>query len=67
MEIFVNQEPQLVSDHCSVQQLIDTLLPQRQTGMAVAVNNLLVPRQNWHAHTLQPSDKVIVIKATQGG
>jgi len=67
MEISVNQEPHLVSDHCSVQELIDNLLPQRQTGLAVAVNNLLVPRQNWRIHTLQPSDKVIVINATQGG
>jgi len=36
-------------------------------GIAVAVNNSVKPRNNWPAYTLQPNDKITVIRATQGG
>ncbi|MDX5420135.1 MAG: sulfur carrier protein ThiS [Hymenobacteraceae bacterium] len=67
MEISVNQKTQTVADNCSVQQLLETLLPQHQNGFAVAVNNTIVPKLNWDNHFLQPNDSVTIIRATQGG
>lgn len=37
------------------------------TGVAVAVNDTVVPRQKWAATTLQEQDKVEIIHAVQGG
>lgn len=36
-------------------------------GIAVAVNNNVIPKLNWDNHILSDNDKVIIIKATQGG
>jgi len=36
-------------------------------GIAVAVNNQVVPRTQWGDHALVPEDQVLVISATQGG
>ncbi|MFD2514823.1 sulfur carrier protein ThiS [Pontibacter locisalis] len=67
MEIAVNQQVQTVADNCTIQQLLQTLLPQHQNGFAVAVNNAIVPKLNWDDHLLHPNDSVTIIRATQGG
>ena len=36
-------------------------------GIAVAVNNTLIPRSNWDNHYLAPDDEVVIIKAAYGG
>jgi len=36
-------------------------------GLAIAVNETIVPRDRWGDYQLQPSDKIILIRATQGG
>ena len=36
-------------------------------GLAVAVNDTVVPRAEWDAHPLQPNDRLTLIRATQGG
>jgi sulfur carrier protein len=38
-----------------------------KSGIAVAVNESVVPRNQWPATVLKPNDSIIVIKATQGG
>lgn len=36
-------------------------------GIAVAVNNCMIPRTEWDAHLLNEGDKIIIIKAVCGG
>ncbi|MCB0319386.1 MAG: sulfur carrier protein ThiS [Bdellovibrionales bacterium] len=36
-------------------------------GVAVAVNNAVVPRDKWDDLELMDGDKILVIQATQGG
>ncbi|MBB5787008.1 sulfur carrier protein ThiS [Jiangella mangrovi] len=36
-------------------------------GIAVAVNQIVVPRTDWPATILQPDDKIEIITAVQGG
>ncbi len=40
-------------------------LPER--GVAVAVNNRMVPRETWTECSLNEGDKVVIIKAACGG
>ncbi|PZF84483.1 sulfur carrier protein ThiS [Jiangella anatolica] len=36
-------------------------------GIAVAVNQIVVPRTDWAATPLRPDDKIEIITAVQGG
>ncbi len=36
-------------------------------GLAVAINEAVVPRSAWTATALQPGDRVEVLRAAQGG
>ena len=38
-----------------------------QTGIAVAVNNRMVPRSEWEHFAIHEEDEVIIIKAVCGG
>jgi sulfur carrier protein len=41
---------------------------QAQTrGLAVAINDTVVPRADWATHAVQPHDRILLIRATQGG
>ena len=37
------------------------------TGIAVAVNQRMVPRTKWDSYTLNEDDNIIIIKAVCGG
>jgi len=36
-------------------------------GIAIAVNEQVIPRNEWEGYVLQMQDRVFVIRATQGG
>ena len=67
MEISVNQKSLEIPEHCSVQQLLSSLFSENQKGLAVAINENVVPRSDWAAQLLNSGDMVTLIKATQGG
>ncbi len=67
MEVTVNQQKVTVSAACSVAQLLTLTFDRPATGIAVAVNQTIVPKAVWDAHLLHPQDQIILIKATQGG
>ncbi|CAM4048674.1 MULTISPECIES: sulfur carrier protein ThiS [Flavobacterium] len=51
----------------TVQELIDFELPEKQNGIAVAVNQTVVSKNQWATFSLSPSDDILIITATQGG
>ncbi|MGN6602713.1 MAG: sulfur carrier protein ThiS [Ginsengibacter sp.] len=67
MEITVNNHPQQIQEQTTVQIILNDLIGEKQKGIAVAVNETVVPKARWESYVLQQSDKVLVIKATQGG
>lgn len=67
MEITVNQQAYQLTDVCSVQQMLTVVLNQLPKGLAVAINQTIVPKTDWGNHLLNPGDQIILIKATQGG
>ena len=50
----------------TVATLVATLAPEPR-GVAVAVNEAVVPRGEWSDTRLQPGDRVEVLRAAQGG
>jgi len=67
MEITFNNHPQEIQEQTSIQIILNDLIGEKQKGIAVAVNETVVPKTKWNSYVLQPNDNVLVIKATQGG
>jgi sulfur carrier protein len=67
MEITVNHQAREIPEQHSVQQLLSTLFPDSLKGIAVAVNQSVLARSEWPVYILRPQDRVMLIKATQGG
>lgn len=54
------------TESLSVQDLLDREM-QHQQGIAVAINDTVVPKASWAIQYIQPSDRILIISATQGG
>ncbi len=66
MKIKVNNKEMELPAANTLQQVAEALaLPER--GVAVAVNNRIVPRAEWAAHPVCENDSLVVIKAACGG
>jgi sulfur carrier protein len=66
IELVVNGEAQSLGSGTTVDTLV-RLLGCGTRGVAVAVNDEVVPRSTWDAHTLTNGDRVEVLRAVQGG
>lgn len=68
MEIKVNNQiKKITSNSLTVQTLLDLEIPNRQNGIALAINNVVVPKSNWNSHYIKEKDEILIISATQGG
>jgi sulfur carrier protein len=68
MELKINQQiKKFNAESLSVQSLLDLEIPNKQNGIAVAINNTVVPRINWNQYLVQETDEILIISATQGG
>lgn len=66
MELYINSKPVAADDGTLLSDLLDRLGTPTD-GIAVAVNNRVVPRGDWSATTLHEGDKITVIRAVCGG
>jgi sulfur carrier protein len=67
MEIIINNEIKNTVGHTTLHTLMNEILGDRQKGVAVAVNDTVIAREQWSSVVLQPKDNILIIKATQGG
>ena len=67
MEVYVNNKLQEMQGTPNLSDVLDVLNIQSQKGIALAVNNNVIPRADWPNHQLNPKDQITLIKATQGG
>jgi sulfur carrier protein len=67
MTIRVNDKQRAVADASMLAHLLGELGLVERRGVAVAVNDLVVPRATWSSCALAEGDRVLVIQATQGG
>jgi len=66
MYIKVNNENQEILNNTTIQMLVDNLKIQTN-GIAIAINNSVVKKNDWDSKILQQEDAVLIIKSTQGG
>jgi sulfur carrier protein len=68
MELKINnQTKQFPLDSLTVQALLDIEIPEKQNGIALAINNTVIPKSDWNTHFLNATDDILIISATQGG
>lgn len=67
IEITVNGEYLKVNSSTSISTLLQDLGIAENKGVALAVNEEVVPKSQWNIRVLSPEDRIIIIKATAGG
>ncbi len=67
MEITINNQNYQLRETCSVEQLLSDMQVPNTRGIAIAVNQQIIPKSDWNTHTIQHGDQLTLIKATQGG
>lgn len=67
MEIQINDVLKTVPPESTLHDLVVSQHKEKTQGIAVAINEQVVPRTQWHETQIQPNDQILIIKATQGG
>jgi sulfur carrier protein len=70
MRLYVNDEEVNLNKENGADTLLSVLNDlgiENQKGIAIAINNEVISRINWNAHKINENDKILIIKATQGG
>ena len=66
MNILVNEVPHQFSQPLTLLNLLN-LLALNPAGSALAVNQVIIPRDNWPAHLLEDGDEILLFQAIAGG
>ncbi|GAB3638897.1 hypothetical protein GCM10027422_44880 [Hymenobacter arcticus] len=67
MVCYVNNSEHEAADNQGLADLLAALGHTQTRGLAVAINDVVVPRAEWASHAVQPHDRLTLIRATQGG
>lgn len=67
MEITVNNQEITVASNLKLGDYLESKELNNTRGIAVAVNEYVIARNDWPAHELIENDKILIIHATQGG
>jgi sulfur carrier protein len=67
VEVTINQQAYQVSDEGGLAEILSLLRIEQADGIAIAVNEAVIPRGEWGGFVLRERDRVFVIRATQGG
>jgi sulfur carrier protein len=65
--IYLNDQPHALEGPSTLLAVLGGLGFADRRGVAAAVNGEVVPRASWESRVLAEKDRVIVIRATQGG
>lgn len=67
MDVFVNNEIQSIEDNSNLTSLMKLINMDERKGIAIAINNSVIPKTIWGEYVLHSNDKITIIRATQGG
>ncbi|MFS7253140.1 sulfur carrier protein ThiS [Rahnella rivi] len=66
MNIFVNDESHLFNQPLTLLTLLSELT-LNPAGCALAVNQVIIPRDSWSSHLLEDGDEILLFQAIAGG
>ncbi len=67
IEVFINSKSYSIPESGTLADVLPLLQIQQADGIAIALNEAVIPRGEWRQHVLGGGDKIFVIRATQGG
>lgn len=67
VQVTINRESFMLPESGTLAEVLSVLQISRPDGIAIAVNDNVIPKGEWDGYRLQSEDKVFVIRATQGG
>ena len=67
MDIFINGKPHRVEDNCNLIEVLNKTQIINQFGIAIAVNNIVIPKTEWGKYAVQNKDNILIINAIFGG
>lgn len=67
MNIYINSKLQDVPEKTTIHEMLLSMNVTAHSGLAVAVNNNIIPFAVWKTLALNQDDNVVLIRATQGG
>ncbi|MBQ4520741.1 MAG: sulfur carrier protein ThiS [Bacteroidaceae bacterium] len=65
MTLTINNQSVETSAHTLSELGVELSLPE--SGVAIAVNNRMIPRAEWETHALSENMQIVIIKAACGG
>lgn len=67
MNVIVNNKSVELPDASGISALLAQLNITSPQGIAIAINEQVLPKSEWESCTLKNNDAVLLIRATQGG
>jgi sulfur carrier protein len=67
LTIFINNEAEKVELGQSLLNILSTFSLTNSFGIAVAINNKVIVKEEWANYFPKENDKILIIKASQGG
>jgi sulfur carrier protein len=67
MNVFINNKQHNLSQPKNLFEVLTDVHLISQKGIAVAINNSVIPKSEWEKYQLNENDKITIITATQGG
>lgn len=68
MNVTINGENQTIAPGASILDIVENLCGTPvPTGVAVALNSMVIPRKNWADTTLEEDDALEILWASSGG
>lgn len=67
MNVIINNKSYQLNSNSDLNSILKQLKIEDQRGLAVAINNLVIPRSEWEKIIINENDTITLIKATAGG
>ncbi|MGX7685590.1 sulfur carrier protein ThiS [Flectobacillus roseus] len=67
MTLFINSEATDVASSFTIEDLLEQFHLAQVKGLAIAVNDMVLPKSEWQSHVFEENDQVTLIRASQGG
>lgn len=68
MKIIVNGQEHTVPEGMTLEEFLSTKrISKEDKGIAVAVNDTVVPKSNWASVRIEEGDQIEIVRAVQGG
>ena len=67
MNIIINEKPYSIKNGSTIDEALKEAQIENRFGIAVAVNNVVIPKTMWENAPLYPNDQITIINAIFGG